>query len=139
MSILYKPKKMVCTIPGKEKTGYYATKASGSVISFNDLCTLISDKCSMSSSDVKGVVEALVNEIEFSLYQGYSIHVDDLGIFSTNITSAIVDLPEDLTPKKVKIKSISYLPSKRLKNRMEKATFMRLRDYNRMVDEADEE
>lgn len=139
MSILYKPKKMVCAIPGKEKTGYYATKASGSIISFNDLCTQISDKCSMSSSDVKGVVEALVKEIEFSLYQGYSIHVDDLGIFSTNITSPVVDSPEDLTPKKVKIKSISYLPSKRLKSKMEKATFMRLRDFNQLINDSDEE
>ena len=59
MSIIYKPRKMVCTIPGKEKTGYFAAKAVSSTIDLNNLCYRISSNCTITSADVKGVIEGL--------------------------------------------------------------------------------
>jgi len=124
---------MVSVIPGKEKTGFFAAKAMGSTVETNELCKHISDKCSLTGSDVKGVIEALVKEIELELAHGNSIRVGDLGIFSSYISSEVVERPEDLKPKKVYIKRIAFLPSKRIKNMMKKADFERLRDFNRRV------
>ncbi len=70
MSIIYKPRKMVCTIPGKEKTGYFAAKAVSSTIDLNNLCYRISSNCTITSADVKGVIEALLTQFELELLSG---------------------------------------------------------------------
>lgn len=61
MSILYKPRKRVCSIPGKEKTGYFVAKANNCTIDLDQLCYCISN-CTITSADIKGVIEALIQE-----------------------------------------------------------------------------
>ena len=138
MSIIYKPRKHVSTVPGKEKTGYFAGKVLGRTLETDKLCHQISDKCSLTSADVKAVIEALVTELASEFKLGGSVRVGDLGIFSASITSEVVDTEEELKPKKVSVKTISYLPSVRLKETMKEAEFMRLRDFNRMVQEMED-
>lgn len=130
MGIIYKPKRMVSTVPGKERTGYFAMKVNSGMISMNTLCKSISEKCSLTSADVKGVVEALVHEIEVNLTHGRSIQVGDLGIFSASVTSPVVDTPEELTPKKVRIKNVTFLPSVRIKETMKEAQFIRQKELD---------
>ena len=139
MSIIYKPRKMVSVMPGKERTGYFAGKALGTTITVEKLCKNISEKCTVTGADVKAVIESLVEEISLELSSGNSVSVGDLGIFSASITSEVVDTVEELKPKKVRVKGISYLPSVRLKKSMRHTEFMRLRDFNRMVYGTDEE
>jgi len=130
---------MVSVIPGNEKTGYFAGKALGSTIETDELCANISEKCSLTSADVKAVIEALVKEMETELLSGNSIRVGDLGIFKASISSEVVDTKEELKPKKVHIKAITYRSSARLKKAMRRAQFMRLRDFNKMAYGIDEE
>ncbi|MDF9829574.1 HU family DNA-binding protein [Parabacteroides sp. PF5-6] len=130
MSIIYKPRKMVSVIPGKEKTGYFAGKVPSGMITTHTLCQKISDRCSLTSADVKGVLEALTEEIEMELKYGRSIQMGELGIFTASITSDVVSTKEDLKPRKVKVKSISFRPSVRLKEEMEKVEFVRQRELN---------
>jgi len=139
MSIIYKPRKMVSTVPGKEKTGYFAGKVSGGTVNTEELCYCISDKCSITGSDVKAVIEALIKEIEIQLLAGRSIRLDELGIFSASITSDVVSTEDQLKPKKVRIKTVTFLPSVRIKKIMNKAKFIRLRDFNRMAYGIDKE
>lgn len=140
MSILYKARKMVCTTPGKEKTGYFAAKVAGGTIDLNQLCENISEKCSMTGADVKGVMEALIKELELELTYGKNIRFGELGIFSASVTSDIVEKEEDLKPHLVRVKTITFLPSSRLKQLIkQKTTFMRLRDFNRQYNGTDEE
>lgn len=140
MSILYKARKMVCTIPGKEKTGYFAAKVAGGTIDLNQLCDNISEKCSMTGADVKGVMEALIKELELELTYGKNIRFGELGIFSASVTSDVVDNEADLKPHLVRVKTITFLPSSRLKQLIkQKAKFMRLRDFNREFNGTDEE
>lgn len=61
MSIIYKPRKMVCTIPGKEKTGYFAAKANNTTISLDSLCYRISSTCTITSADIKGVRSSITS------------------------------------------------------------------------------
>lgn len=139
MSIIYKPRKHICSVPGKEKIGYFAGKVLGSTVETDNLCDHISEKCSLTSADVKAVIEALIKEIGVELKSGNRIRVGDLGIFSASITSEVVDTKEELKPKKVRVKRVSFLPSTRLKNSMRNTDFMRLRDFNRMAYGIDEE
>ena len=139
MSIIYKPRKMVSAIPGKKRTGFFAGKVLGSTVETDALCNHISEKCSLTSADVKGVIEALVSEMELELTSGNRVRVGDLGIFSASITSEVVDTKTELKPKKVHVKTITYLPSVRLKDSMKEAEFVRLRDFNRMAHGIDEE
>lgn len=140
MSIIYKPRKMVCTIPGKEKTGYFAAKANSSTINLNDLCYRISSNCTITSADIKGVIEALMKQFELELLSGKNIQFGDIGIFSASITSDIVDNKDDLKPQDIRIKTVTFLPSTRLKTTLKtQAKFMRLRDFNRKYNGVDEE
>lgn len=140
MSILYKPRKMVCAIPGQEKTGYFAAKVSSGTIDTNGLCYRISSKCTVTSADVKGVIEALIQEFELELLAGRNIRFGDLGIFSASITSDITTEKEELKPRNVRVKTITFLPSTRIKATLKaEAKFMRLRDFNRKFNGVDEE
>lgn len=140
MSIIYKPRKMVCAIPGKEKTGYFAAKANNTTISLDSLCYRISSTCTITSADIKGVIEALLLQFELELLSGSNIRFGDIGTFSASITSDIVEEKEDLKPQKVRVKTVTFLPSVRLKNKLKsKARFMRLRDFNREFSGVDEE
>ena len=138
MSIIYKPRKHVSIVSGKEKIGYFAGKVPGRTLETDKLCHRISDKCSLTSADVKAAIEALVTELTSEFRLGGSVRVGDLGIFSTSITSEVVDTQEDLKPKKVSVKTISFLPSVRLKEMMKEVEFMRLRDFDRMVQEMED-
>ncbi len=127
MSITYKPRKMICRIPGQEKEGYFAGKVSNETIPINEFCKLVSDRCTLTGSDIKGVIEAIVESIEMELKYGRSIQLGDLGIFSASITSEVVDTEEELKPQKVRIKNITFLPSVRIKESMKRAEFVRLK------------
>ena len=139
MSIIYKARKMVCAIPGKEKTGYFAAKVSGSTIDLDGLCKRISDKCSLTGADVKAVMEAMVKEFELELLSGSNIKFGDLGTFSASITSDVVEDKEDLKPSMVRVKTVTFLPSTRVKQIMRQAKFIRLKDFNKEVYGIEEE
>lgn len=123
MSILYKSRRMVSNFPGKEKVGYMATKANGKTIQTDDLCRAIANKTTLSTADVKGVIEALVCELESSLEDGNQVRIGDMGTFGITLTSPTVEKPEELRANYVTVKRINYLPSTRLKERMRYATF----------------
>lgn len=133
MSITYKARKMVSRIPGNEKTGYFAGKVHHSTMDTRSLCDYISDRCTLTSADVKGALEALVETIEMQLSRGCSVQMGDLGTFTASITSAVVDTVEELKPKVVKVKSVVFLPSVRLKEKMSEVEFIRHREYTQRV------
>ena len=140
MSIIYKPRKMVCTTPGKEKTGYFAANVNSSTIDIDNLCYRISSTCTITSADIKGVIEALLTQFELELLSGKNIRFGDIGTYSASITSEIVEEKDNLKPQMVRIKTVTFLPSTRLKNKLKtKARFMRLRDFNRKYNGVDEE
>lgn len=128
MSITYKARKMSCRIPGQEKEGYFAGKVPDKTISTKSFCRLVSDRCSLTGADIKGALEAIVETFEMELIQGRSIQLGELGIFSASVTSEVVDTEEELKPDKVRVKSITFLPSVRLKEAMKKARFVRLKE-----------
>lgn len=125
MSIEYKIKKSVSNISDTGKSGYIATKVSSPIVDTENLCKRISSVCSFSPADVKGVIEALVAEVENALIYGESIKLNELGILSTSISSAVMESKEDITPGKVKVNRIYFRPSKRLKQSMTTVSFVR--------------
>ena len=126
--------------PRQRKNRLLCCKAVSSTIDLNNLCYRISSNCTITSADVKGVIEALLTQFELELLSGKNIRFGDIGTFSASITSDIVENKEDLKPQKVCIKTVTFLPSTRLKNKLKtKARFMRLRDFNRKYNGVDEE
>ena len=81
-----------------------------------------------------------MKQFELELLSGKNIQFGDIGIFSASITSDIVDNKDDLKPQDIRIKTVTFLPSTRLKTTLKnKAKFMRLRDFNRKYNGVDEE
>ena len=66
MSIITNQERWYAPSPAKKKTGYFAAKAVSSTIDLNNLCYRISSNCTITSADVKGVIEALLTNSNWS-------------------------------------------------------------------------
>ena len=110
---------------GDKQAKYYAIPVRTGEISTRELATEISDRCSLTETDVRATLIALSNVMENYLHQGYSIRLDDLGLFSLSATSGAFDLTEACTPKFVKAKKICFKADKRLKENLKFISFER--------------
>lgn len=73
-------------IDGK-KSIPYARVISRGTRTMERICYELSDSCSITSSDIKGVLEALSQYIGRELAEGYTVELEGLGHFSPSIKS----------------------------------------------------
>lgn len=72
----------VYDIPGKNKKTSCGRLISSGTKGMKDVCGYINECCSLTSSDIKGVLDALSNYIGNQLSNGYSVELEGLGHFS---------------------------------------------------------
>lgn len=81
----------------KEKKSHpYPRVISRGTRKMDRICYELSDSCSITSSDIKGVLEALSQYIGRELAEGYTVELEGLGHFSPSLKS-IRDVHEDGT------------------------------------------
>lgn len=105
---------------GKQQKMLQARINSAGTIDTKSLCQLITERSSISSADVKATLDSLNFFFEFYLSQGYSIQLDDLGIFSLGLKSNRNPETEKENALSVKISGIHFRPSVNLKNQIKK-------------------
>lgn len=105
---------------GKQQKMLQARINSAGTIDTKSLCQLITERSSISSADVKATLDSLNFFFEFYLSQGYSIQLDDLGIFSLGLKSSRKAESEKENALDVKINGIHFRPSVSLKNQLKK-------------------
>ncbi len=110
---------------GEKEAKFYAIPVRSGEISTRQLATEISDRCTLTETDVRATLIALVDVMEDYLHKGYSIRLDDLGRFTLSATSDGFESPEACTPKHVKAKKICFMADKRLKENLQFVNFER--------------
>lgn len=81
----------------------------------DEICKFISESSSVNSSDIKGVLEALVTFMGRELSYGYCIELDGLGYFSPAIENQKTIDEKGVTHYMASVGSINFRCSKRLK------------------------
>lgn len=70
-----------------KKSKPYARVISRGTRKMDRICYELSDSCSITSSDIKGVLEALSQYIGRELSEGYTVELEGLGYFSPSLKS----------------------------------------------------
>lgn len=102
---------------GKEnKETKHARALSCGTKALNDICYVLSDRCTLTSADIKAVLDGLVGYIHESLEYGYKVELEGLGIFSPALKSSLQTLPSGKQTVKAEVAGINFRCSCKLKS-----------------------
>lgn len=110
---------------GEKKAKYYAVPVRSGEITTRQLAKDLSRMSSLSEGDVHAAIIGLSGLVEKYLQEGYSVRLDNLGLFSISATSDGFDTPEECTPHRVKANKICFRAEKELKSNLKFVRFER--------------
>ena len=110
---------------GEKTAKYYAVPVRSGEITTRQLAKDLTKISSLSEGDVHAALIGLSGLVEQYLQEGYSVRLDNLGLFTVSATSAGFDTPEECTPRRVKAKKICFRADKELKGNLKFVSFER--------------
>ncbi len=125
MSILYKLSPIKDTINEVPKEGLIAKAISRGILDVDELAKEIAKGTSFHESEVIALISVLAEEVESKLHDGYTVRLGELGTFFVSAQSRMVQEETEIRSQSVKVKRITYKPSRALSNRMKTASFER--------------
>lgn len=84
----------------------------------DEICKFISDCSSVTSADIKGVLEALSTYIGRELSYGFSVELEGLGYFSPSVKSKQVVNEKGQTTHKASVDGVNFRCSPRLREKV---------------------
>jgi predicted histone-like DNA-binding protein len=121
MALNYRITKRKNNIINPEETQYIMQAVSKGVIDLDKVCYDISHQCTLTESDVVGVIKALGNKLQDALEQGYTVDLGDIGRFKLGIKGTAKPNPKLLSKKSIQKFTLNYQPSKRMKIKLKKS------------------
>jgi len=110
---------------GEKTAKYYAVPVRSGEISTRQLAKDLTKISSLSEGDVHSALIGLSGLVEKYLQEGYSVRLDNLGLFSISATSDGFDTPEECTPHRVKANKICFRAENDLKSNLKYVRFER--------------
>ena len=105
--------------PGEEgkngKPTLHARLVNQRIIRTEELAEYISDSCSFSTADVKGMLEALKNRLATGLKHGAIIELEGLGTFTVSMKCPALMEEKDIKPKHVQFNKVVFRCAKELR------------------------
>ncbi|MDR2937477.1 MAG: HU family DNA-binding protein [Prevotellaceae bacterium] len=108
-----------------DKTMYYAQPVWSGLVGTRELAQRIAERSTLSATDVRAAIYGLVEVMEGLLHEGYSVKLDDLGVFRLSATSAGYDSPEACTPHRVHAAKLCFRADAQLKGNLKFVKFER--------------
>lgn len=128
MAVKYKLVKINDNITENEETRYSVTTVSYGNVNTDTFSERIADSSTFNIGEVKGMLENLTRMIAGYLKEGYTVSVDGLGTFSvTAQVNREVNDPSRVRAESIKLKSIGFKPSPKLKDRLSNIEFTKLK------------
>lgn len=103
---------------------WYATSKSTGTASLDELCLLIAQRSTVSSADVKAVLDNLNFVIDFQLKSGRTVKMGELGCFRLSVSSSGVENKEDFSTSLLKAPRIVFTPGSTLQDTRVNAKFV---------------
>lgn len=107
---------------------WYAMAQSSGTANITELCTLIAARSTVSSADVKAVLDNLNFVIDFQLKSGRIVRMGELGSFRLSLSSKGVTNKGDFSPSMLKTPKIIFTPGTLLKETRITARFTQVSD-----------
>ena len=121
MAIRYRISKRINTIGNNKEPQFIMQAASTGKVNLNQISKEISQECSLSVVDVKFVLYALGEKLQFHLEDGKSVDIENIGKFKVGFKCKAEDDAKDLTPKKsIQKYHLNFQPSLILKRWLKK-------------------
>lgn len=95
-------------------SGLHAKVIKRGVINTRNISQSINKKCTLTESDVWGVLTALRNELYDAFKEGYSVHLEGLGHFSLSLKCEPDVDPKYVSSNDIRVKGIKFAPEKEL-------------------------
>ena len=83
-------------------------------LTLDKIAELIEKRSTVSSADIKAVLDALQFEILNALEEGFSVRLGDVGSFRATLTSRSADSAEAFLPSNIKGIRVRFTPSAKL-------------------------
>lgn len=109
--------------PGTQEGKYYASVSSYAKITEKQLAEEIGRKTALNSTDVRSVLDALLQVIPQNLAKGLRVELGDLGIFTIAAKSEGKDNADDINTHCIQTPKPRFMAGKDLKNAVRHITF----------------
>lgn len=121
MAIRYRITKRSNTIANNKEPQYILQAATTGVVNLDQISNEISNECSLSKVDVKFVLYALGEKLQFHLEDGKSVDIENIGKFKVGFKCKAADDAKNLSPKKSILRyHLNFQPSLVLKRWLKK-------------------
>ena len=104
---------------------FYAQAVMSRRVVFDDLCDEIAETCTLTSADIKAVLDRVIWVMVTHLRNGEIVQFADLGNFRIAIGSPGVSNPEDFNAVMIRRPKVVFSPGKRLRDMRNLAKFNR--------------
>ena len=111
----------------EEPRKYYAQQKSRDEVTFREISNVISERSTVNSIDITGVIESFVKVIPEFLTAGSIVRLGDFGSFYITIKSSGSDTKEGFKENMIKEVSIKFRPGKEIKKALKNVTFNRIK------------
>lgn len=105
---------------------YYAQVVLAPEMTQKQIVEQIEDRCTLTGSDIKAVLDALMTVIKRSLANGSPVRLGDLGSFRPSVSSQGSELAEKCTARTVKKARVIYVPSAEIKEAVSLYAFSKI-------------
>jgi predicted histone-like DNA-binding protein len=108
-----------------DKELYYASPKTRGLIGTREIAQELAGRSTLTPADIRATLIGLVEVMETYLHNGYSIKLDDLGVFTLSITSDGYVTPEECTPHRVRAAKLCFRADSQIKNNLKQVQFER--------------
>ena len=123
MAILYKPSAINSHFDPNGKKRYIARPCKSNKVNTRELSRIISERSTVSSADIVGVLNALEELIPELLLDNKSIHLKPLGVFSISFKSDVENEETAISHKSIKDVKLQFRSDSYLKSKLKSAKF----------------
>jgi predicted histone-like DNA-binding protein len=96
------------------ETKYYAQSVSSGRVELDELCTQIADGCTLTSADVKAVLDRFNKVLDQNLQAGKIVQMGEFGTFRLSVTSTGATREGKFTTSNIKGANIIFAPGAKL-------------------------
>ncbi len=99
------------------------------IVRLDEMSKRIADCTSFTTSDVKGVWEALRNEIVSELTEGNRVDLEGLGSFFVVLQCREIESPKEIRAESILFSKVAFSPAKKLHRNLRGMELVRAEDY----------
>lgn len=101
----------------------YAQAVNNGYVTFNELCDNISELCSLTSADVKAVLDRMNYELDRNLKAGRIVQFGEIGNFRLSVGSSGSVKEEDFSSSQIRKPKIIFTPGAKLRSTRTNTSF----------------